>query len=50
MCALPALKEKRVTCEACGLCAGASRPAKDIAIVDHSVRARAALKRLQVLQ
>ena len=40
----------RVTCEACGLCAGNSRPAKDVAIIDHSVRARGALRRLQVLQ
>jgi hypothetical protein len=50
VCPASAEGGKRVTCEACGLCAGASRPAKDIAIIDHSVRARAALKRLQVLQ
>tara|TARA_R110000868_G_scaffold147436_1_gene368947 strand:- start:813 stop:1586 length:774 start_codon:yes stop_codon:yes gene_type:complete len=41
---------KRVTCEDCGLCAGASRPAKDIAIIDHSTRALAVRKKLVVLQ
>lgn len=41
---------KRVTCEDCGLCAGNSRPAKDIAIINHSASARGALRRLQVLQ
>lgn len=30
---------KRVTCEVCGLCRGASRPAKSIAIIDHSMAA-----------
>ena len=37
----PASKEGnfRVTCEACGLCGGNSRKARDIAIVDHGVTA-----------
>jgi hypothetical protein len=50
VCPASAEAGKRVTCEDCGLCAGASRPAKDIAIVDHSARARGAVRRLQVLQ
>jgi hypothetical protein len=41
---------KRTTCEDCGLCAGTTIKAKDIAIIDHSVRARGALRRLQVIQ
>lgn len=41
----------RVTCESCGLCSGNTRAAaKDIAIIDHSTRARGALRRLQVIQ
>ena len=39
----------KVQCDGCGLCAGASRPAKDIAIIDHSPRANAARRRLTVL-
>ncbi len=46
VCPASAEGGKRVTCEACGLCAGTSRPAKDITIIDHSVSARAAIKRL----
>ncbi len=30
---------KRTTCEECNLCRGASRPARSIAIIDHSTRA-----------
>lgn len=41
---------RRVTCEECQLCRGNARPAKDIAIIDHSVRGRAAVRRLNVLQ
>lgn len=41
---------KKVTCEDCGLCKGTSRPARSIAIVDHSTRALAARKRLNVIQ
>lgn len=40
----------RVTCEDCNLCQGASRVAKDVAIIDHSAQARAVTRRLQVLQ
>lgn len=51
----PASKEagKRSTCESCRLCAGTSRPAKDIAIIDHSASALGARRRsarLTVLQ
>lgn len=41
---------KVTTCEACGLCAGSSKRAKDIAIINHSSTARAALRKLAVLQ
>ena len=41
---------KRTTCERCGLCAGSTKRAKDIAIINHSSTARAALRRLSVLQ
>jgi len=43
---------KRTTCERCGLCAGASKGAKvkDIAIINHSTSARAALRKLAVIQ
>jgi hypothetical protein len=43
---------KLVTCEDCRLCAGTSRSAKDIAIIDHSARARGVMRRhnLQVIQ
>jgi hypothetical protein len=51
----PASKEagKVATCETCRLCAGTSRPAKDIAIIDHSSSALGARRRslkLQVIQ
>jgi hypothetical protein len=39
----------RVTCEQCQLCEGASKRAKSIAIIDHSTRARAAVRRLPML-
>ncbi len=41
---------RKVTCEQCQLCRGNARQAKDIAIVDHSVQGRAAVRRLNVLQ
>lgn len=40
----------RVTCETCGLCKGASRTAKSIAIIDHSTSALAKRRRLAVVQ
>lgn len=40
---------KRATCATCGLCAGNARPAKDVAIIDHSGRANAARRRLTIL-
>lgn len=48
VCPASAEAGHKVTCEACGLCAGTSRAAKDIAIIDHSTRARGALRRLQL--
>lgn len=49
--ACPASAEagKRTTCERCGLCAGNTKRAKDIAIRNHSISARAAVKRLSVI-
>ncbi len=41
---------KKTTCERCGLCAGTTKKAKDIAIINHSVSARAQLKKLAVIQ
>lgn len=41
---------KRVTCDACQLCRGQARQARDVAIVDHSVQAIAKIRRLPMLK
>jgi len=48
----PASREAghRSTCQKCGLCAGANKQARSVAIVDHSAIAIWARRRLEVLQ
>jgi hypothetical protein len=49
-CPASAEAGKVTTCDRCGLCAGTTKKAKDIVIINHSTRANAARRKLSVIQ